>query len=112
MPKPQNQKKIPVIKEDDKPYKVEVKSSANTFIKRTPVSELNNLRYGISDKQWTRGWRWTEYTNKKGKKGKIVKKGGTFEGSQETTAGTKHMRKQYGGKVNTYNSPRKTTYND
>jgi len=82
--------------------------SKRTFIEKTPISELNNLRYDISDKKWEKGWRWTK--DKAG--GKVVSRGGTFEGSQETTAGTKHIRKQYGGKIDTYRSPRRTTYND
>jgi hypothetical protein len=100
------QKKIPVIKADDKPFRVEVKSKANTYIKNTSVEELNRKRYTISDEQWNDGWRWREYTDKKGNKGKIVDQGAPDPKVLEP------YLKQYGGKVNTYRSPRKSTYED
>ena len=99
-------KKTPVIEADKKPTKVEVKSKANTYIKNTSVKELNKQKYTISDKQWKDGWRWREYTDNKGNKGKIVDQGAP---DPEVL---KPYLKQYGGKVNTYRSPRKTTYND
>ena len=43
---------------------------------------------------------------------KAVKKDKKKKRQERKESGTKHLGKAYGGKVNTYTSPRKTTYND